>query len=69
MSSIRITISEEFADNLLGVFRNAIEAGCEFDESFMNDYGKFHRSVTRAKRRKRFYEQKKDVKRFLEEHH
>lgn len=71
MSGIRVTISEEFADDLLELFRNALESGCDFGESTLEDYDSFYRSVTCAKRRKklmRFNERMNDVKQFLEEH-
>lgn len=67
MSGIRVTISEALAYTLLEMFRDNLEAGCNYGEPTINDCDKFRASVARAKARKQFNERKKDVRRFLEE--
>jgi len=50
---MRVTISEELAGLLLEIFRDALEAGCQFDQDILNDYDKFRDSVRIAKGRKK----------------
>lgn len=52
--TIRVTISEEFADILLELFREMLEAGRDFDETVIDDYDNFFSSVSYAKMRRRY---------------
>lgn len=41
MSGIRVTISEALAYTLLEMFRDNLEAGCDYGEPTINDCDKF----------------------------